>query len=151
MATAVLKLLAKPLQHFCRELLYDLPEGPQLSEEQQDELEVARRRLAALWVPDPDGDRSTCMAYQWPASRLSAEDMRKLHELKLQTGKPITVLLHEAVSVMYELMQSDMVKLQELRNRTGHTYRELLGEAVTHLWDAYPPDEGDATPTEDKT
>ena len=40
--------------------------------------------------------------YQWPASRITKSDMKKLSELKKQTGKPITHLLHEAVCKAYK-------------------------------------------------
>ncbi len=43
---------------------------------------------------EPD---ASLMEYPWPASRLTSDDMYKLHILRLQTRKPITVLLHEAV------------------------------------------------------
>ena len=44
--------------------------------------------------------------YQWPASRLTADDMHKLHLLRLQTKKPITKLIQEAVQMMYEALSS---------------------------------------------
>lgn len=60
----------------------------------------------ARYKPKPaaDGDR---MGYQWPASRLTAEDMAKLHEIRLQTKKPINQLLHEAAIVFYELFRNE--------------------------------------------
>jgi hypothetical protein len=39
--------------------------------------------------------------YRWPASRVTKSDMKKLSELRKQTGKPITHLLHEAVIIAY--------------------------------------------------
>ena len=39
--------------------------------------------------------------YQWPASRITKKDMKKLSELKKQTGKSITHLLHEALTIAY--------------------------------------------------
>ena len=47
------------------------------------------------------------MPYQWPASRLTVEDMFKLHTIRIETGKPINELLHEAVELMYELFRSE--------------------------------------------
>lgn len=41
------------------------------------------------------------MGYQWPASRLTAGDMQMLDRLRTDTGRPITQLLHEAVSAYY--------------------------------------------------
>ena len=36
--------------------------------------------------------------YTWAANRISEEDMKKLYRLKKITGKPITLLVSEAVS-----------------------------------------------------
>jgi len=35
--------------------------------------------------------------YQWPASALTANEMRILAEMREKTGKPISVLLQQAV------------------------------------------------------
>ena len=45
--------------------------------------------------------------YQWPASRLTADDMHKLHLLRMDTKKPITQLIHEAVELLYELFRNE--------------------------------------------
>ena len=47
------------------------------------------------------------MNYKWPASRLTKEDIHALHLLRLETKKPITVLLHEAVSALYNALRGD--------------------------------------------
>lgn len=52
----------------------------------------------------PDDGR---MSYQWPASQLTADDMFKLHTIRMETNKPINQLLHEAVELMYELFRND--------------------------------------------
>jgi hypothetical protein len=44
------------------------------------------------------------MGYPWPGSKLTREDMIKLTELRNRTGKPITKLLHEAVTALYDLV-----------------------------------------------
>jgi len=35
--------------------------------------------------------------YPWPSSRLGKDEMRRLYEVSQETGKPITVLVREAV------------------------------------------------------
>ena len=55
----------------------------------------------------PHPDRDEWMDYQWPSSRLTAEDMRMLHLLRMETKKPITQLIHEAVELMYELFRNE--------------------------------------------
>jgi hypothetical protein len=54
----------------------------------------------------PATDTSDCKGYRWPASRLTSADMEKLTQLRALTGRPLTVLLHDAVSVLYDLMHA---------------------------------------------
>src|SRR5581483_8482900 len=44
------------------------------------------------------------MGYPWPASRLTRADMITLCELRKTARRPLTKLLHEAVSAYYELL-----------------------------------------------
>ena len=53
----------------------------------------------------PDDVNGYAMGYQWPASRLTRADMIKLTILRNRTRQPITLLLHEAVSALYELLK----------------------------------------------
>ena len=41
--------------------------------------------------------------YSWPASKLTAKEMELLYEEKKRNGKPITVLIREAVLKTYSL------------------------------------------------
>lgn len=60
--------------------------------------------LAARIIRGPADANGHCMGYPWPASRLTRADMIKLTELRNRTGRPITVLLHDAVSALYEIL-----------------------------------------------
>ena len=40
-------------------------------------------------------------SYQWPASKLTAKEMKLLYEERKRNGKPITVLIREAVLKTY--------------------------------------------------
>ena len=44
---------------------------------------------------------------------VEAENVRKLYELKTRSGKPMTVLINEAVVAYYESAQSDEKKEEE--------------------------------------
>jgi Fe-S-cluster containining protein len=71
-----------------------------------DECQRARRMaglppLEVYTPPEPEPE-SELKGYPWPASRLTVEDMEMLTQLRKQTKKPITVLLHEAVSALFE-------------------------------------------------
>jgi len=39
--------------------------------------------------------------YPWPASQLDEKDMEKLYSVRETTGKPMTVLIKEAVRKQY--------------------------------------------------
>ncbi len=39
--------------------------------------------------------------YRWPASKLGKDEMKKLFEASQMTGKPITILVREAVREVY--------------------------------------------------
>ena len=39
--------------------------------------------------------------YGWPASKLGKDEMRSLYEASRETGKPITLLIREAVREVY--------------------------------------------------
>lgn len=54
--------------------------------------------------PDP---QYMLKGHRWPASRITKADMIKLTELRDQTGRPITRLLHEAVETYYRLMRPE--------------------------------------------
>jgi predicted DNA-binding protein len=49
--------------------------------------------------------------YTWAANRITEEDMEKLYRLKKITGKPITLLVSEAVS--------NYLRRQERENKGG--------------------------------
>lgn len=42
--------------------------------------------------------------YRWPSSRFTTEDMARLSELRYLTGKPITVVLQNAVRYYWDLV-----------------------------------------------
>ena len=44
---------------------------------------------------------SAMAKYQWPASLLGEDEMKKLFEASRDTGKPITLLIREAVREVY--------------------------------------------------
>ena len=39
--------------------------------------------------------------YRWPASLLGKDEMKRLYEASKRTGKPITLLIREAVREVY--------------------------------------------------
>ncbi|NUO80139.1 hypothetical protein HUU05_08690 [candidate division KSB1 bacterium] len=44
--------------------------------------------------------------YQWPANKISADDMALLYHLRARTGTPINKLLQEAIRKLGEATQS---------------------------------------------
>lgn len=53
------------------------------------------------------------IGYRWPASRLSAANMKMLKKLSIETRRPITKLLQEAVEIFCEANRNDQTKLTE--------------------------------------
>ncbi len=53
------------------------------------------------------------IGYPWPASRLSAANMKVLKKLSIETRRPITKLLQEAVEVFCEANRNDQTKSTE--------------------------------------
>ena len=39
--------------------------------------------------------------YRWPASKLEKDEMKRLYEVSQRTGKPITLLIREAIRLVY--------------------------------------------------
>ena len=63
---------------------------------------AATRKRRIGKAPDPK-----TRGYQWPARYLTADDMAMLHEIRMDTNKPINHLLHEAVEMFYELFRNE--------------------------------------------
>ena len=53
---------------------------------------------------EPRDPEHVIMGYPWPSSRLSRGDMIRLCQMRARTRKPLTKLLHEAVSAYYQLL-----------------------------------------------
>lgn len=96
---------------------------------------AGREELAKVWLPVPGEDETDRKGYRWPASHLTSADMEKLTQLRERTGRPITVLIHEAVSVLFELTRSDMAKVEQLALRTGLSIKEVLAQAIHFMYE----------------
>ncbi len=55
-------------------------------------------------------------SYPWPASQLTAKEMKLLYEERKRNGKPITVLIREAVLKTY----SSSLLPREKQNERSH-------------------------------
>lgn len=124
-ATTKLRKLAGRLRALATEILRDVPEDPDRS------ADGGNHNLLS------GADTSSRKSYQWPASALTQDDMRKLDELRRDRGIPIAALVHQAISVLYAFPRADMAKLEQLRELTGRSIRDLLTEAVSSLWQRY--------------
>lgn len=92
-----------------------------------------RRKDNSAGTSNADDAPSPRKGYQWPASALTEDDMRLLHEIRSRTDKPIAILLHDAVSALHAITNSNRALLERLRGQTGRSIEELLGEAVSLL------------------
>ena len=63
--------------------------------------ETLAKSLPLQPPPDPE---DLIQGYPWPSSRITKADMIRLTELRRITRKPITKLVHDAVSALYSLL-----------------------------------------------
>lgn len=64
--------------------------------------------------PQPiDSPSTEPLGYQWPSSRLSSHDMKRLCIIRHAINKPITRLLQDAVDLLWEATESERKGAQE--------------------------------------
>jgi len=132
-----LRRLATRLRTLATEILQRIPE------------ERGRGKGKTGALSTSAADQSPRKGYQWPASALTEDDMRTLHEIRTETDSPIAILVHDAVSALHALGNSNRVTLDRLRAQTGRSIQDLLGEAVSLLAERHAEvtaDTGDKEP-----
>jgi hypothetical protein len=122
--------VAQPVASLCRRIVQRLPKLHVPSANQDEPLDELHWKLRGLAIPfsfsedSPSGGR-------WPASRLDADDIRRLCVLSNLTGKPLNGLLHFAVQTLFEETRSLMSRLVALHEQSGTPLAELLDRALT--------------------
>ena len=118
----------------CRRIIERLPRLPVPPTAAGHPDEENRAKLRGFWLPMSKPDDSGSMGYQWPGSRLTADDMRRLRIMGNMTGLPCTELLHIAVGMMFEQTRAMMAEMLANQDRTGRPLAEILDELT-----AIPP------------
>ena len=87
-----------------------------------------RVRLQAFQIPLSSPDTSGRWGHEWPGSRLTGDDMRRLAVLGNYAKLPTNELLHIAVGVLYEHTRAFMLRLLDRHEQTGKPFAELLDD-----------------------
>lgn len=97
-----------------------------------------RVRLKGFGIPFSSPDTSGRWGHEWPGSRLTGDDMRRLAVLGNYARLPTNEVLHIAVGVLYEQIRSLMLRLLNIHEQTGRPLAELLDD-VAAFEDAASP------------
>ena len=89
-----------------------------------------RVRLKAFQIPLSSPDTSGRSGHEWPGSRLTGDDMRRLAVLGNYAKLPTNELLHIAVGVLYEHTRALMLRLLDRHEQTGRPFAELLDDVA---------------------
>ena len=95
-----------------------------------------RVRLKAFGIPLSSPDTSGRWGHDWPASRLTGDDMRRLAVLGNYAKLPTNEILHVAVGVLYEHTRALMLRLLDLHDQSGKPFVQLLDELAVSETDA---------------
>lgn len=87
-----------------------------------------RVRLKAFQITFSSPDTSGRWGHEWPGSRLTGDDMRRLAVLGNYAKLPTNELLHIAVGVLYEHTRALMQRLLDRHEQTGRPFSELLDD-----------------------
>ena len=86
--------------------------------------------------PFSSPDESGPAGHEWPASRLTADDMRRLRVLSNLTGLPVNQMLHVAVSLVFGETRDAMYELLSRHRETGKSLAQLLRDLSNAFSDA---------------
>jgi len=89
-----------------------------------------RVRLKAFQITFSSPDTSGRWGHEWPGSRLTGDDMRRLAVLGNYAKLPTNELLHIAVGVLYEHTRALMLRLLDRHEQTGKPFAELLDDVA---------------------
>jgi hypothetical protein len=89
-----------------------------------------RVRLKGFGISLSSPDASGRWGHEWPGSRLTGDDMRRLAVLGNYAKLPTNELLHIAVGVLYEHTRALMLRLLESHEQTGKPFAELLDDVA---------------------
>jgi len=95
-----------------------------------------RVRLKGFGIPLSSPDTSGRWGHEWPGSRLTGDDMRRLAVLGNYAKLPTNEILHVAVGVLYEHTRALMLRLLDLHEQSGKPFAELLDELAVSEPDA---------------
>ena len=95
----------------------------------------SRKHLACFAIQFSSPDDGGRGEYRWPGSRLTGDDMRKLHILSNRTGWPCTELIHVAVGLLFDETRDMVLHLLATQEQTGRTFTEVADEIPASVAD----------------
>ena len=94
--------LTRPVVEFCQKIIERLTNRPAPAHVQGDATSQLKWKLRALWAPFSEADEDGAAGYQWPASRLTGDDMIRLRVLANLSGLPCNEVLRVAAGVLFD-------------------------------------------------
>jgi hypothetical protein len=118
---------------FCRTVAEKLSKCRVAPDAQGDATSQLKWKLRALCTPFAEADGNARQGYQWPASRLTGDDMRRVYVLAKLSGLPCNEVLRVAVHVLFSQSQLLMEQAIALHEESQISLTELLDELNCHL------------------
>ena len=124
--------LAKPVAKFCQKIIERLSICSAPAHVEGDAISQLKWELRAILAPFPDVDESGAPGYQWPASRLTGDDMKRLRILANLSGLPCNEVLCVATRMLFCQTRSLMDAAVALHEESQTPLPELLDEISCH-------------------
>jgi hypothetical protein len=124
--------LVRPVVDFCQEIAERLSRCPVPTDVQGDATHELKWKLRALSIPFSAVDESGVYGLQWPASRLTADDMKRLRILANLSGLPCNEILCVATRTLFYQTQALMHAATALHEERQIPLVEVLEEISSH-------------------
>jgi hypothetical protein len=126
--------LVRPIVDFCQEIAEGLSRCPVPTDVQGDATHELKWKLRALSMPFSAVDESGIYGLQWPASRLTADDMKRLRILANLSGLPCNEVLCVATRVLFCQTRILMNAAVVLHEEDPIPLATLLERISSHGW-----------------
>ena len=124
--------LAKPVLDFCHKITERLSRCNVPAEVEGDAIRQIEWKLRALLVPFSKADEDGAAGYQWPASRLTGDDMKRLRVLANLSGLPCNEVLRVALDILFSQTRSLMHQALTLHEESQTPLPQLLDAISCH-------------------
>jgi hypothetical protein len=126
--------LARPVVDFCQKIAERSPKYQVPADVRGDATRELKWKLRALSMPFSAVDDSGIYGCQWPASRLTGDDMKRLRILANLSGLPCNEILCVGTRVLFCQTRSLMDVAIALHEESRIPLAELFEEISSHGW-----------------